>query len=133
MVEWRMVDPSFCEQGDKWSIEEESREGEVVVEENKGLDEIPCWSNSNQHVISAVGNSYFYPANLCTIIIVSGTTEAPIPLATDVCVALRYAAYSTSISNTLGQQRHEWFFDNTNTPSANMTFDMLGTLAWLAQ
>jgi len=30
MVEWRMVDPSFCEQGDKWSIEEESREGEVV-------------------------------------------------------------------------------------------------------
>ena len=41
MVEWRMVDPSFCEQGDKWSIEEESREGEVVEEENKGFDEIP--------------------------------------------------------------------------------------------
>jgi len=51
--------------------------GWVVVEKNKGLDEIPRWSNSNKHVISAVGNSYFwlYPANPCTIIIVSRTME----------------------------------------------------------
>jgi hypothetical protein len=35
-----MVDPGFCKQGDKWNIEEESWE-EVVVEKNKGPDEIP--------------------------------------------------------------------------------------------
>jgi len=39
VVEWRMVDPGFCEQGDKWNIEEK-KSWEEVVEKNKGLNEI---------------------------------------------------------------------------------------------